>query len=73
MDGKRPAIAMAMGDPAGISPEIAARLLASPAVREAAALFIFGDLRVLEVGAKVAGVKLDIDVTAAPDPSRPTG
>jgi 4-hydroxythreonine-4-phosphate dehydrogenase len=73
MDGKKPAIAMAMGDPAGISPEIAARLLASPVVRDAAALIIFGDLRVLEAGARVAGVTLDIDVAAAPDPSRRTG
>jgi 4-hydroxythreonine-4-phosphate dehydrogenase len=69
MDGKKPAIAMAMGDPAGISPEIAARLLALPAVRDAAEVFIFGDLRVLEAGARVAGVRLDIDVASGPEPS----
>ena len=71
MDGERPKIAMAMGDPAGISPEIAAKLLGSTAVREAADLFVFGDRRVLEAGAEVAGSKLDIEVRFEPDASRP--
>ena len=64
MDGEKPRIAMAMGDPAGISPEIAAKLLATDAVRNAADLVVFGDRRVLEAGAKVAGLALDIDVVA---------
>ncbi len=71
MDGERPKIAMAMGDPAGISPEIAAKLLASTAVREAADLFVFGDRRVLEAGAEVAKSKLDIEVRSEPDAARP--
>jgi 4-hydroxythreonine-4-phosphate dehydrogenase len=64
MDGEKPVIAVAMGDPAGISPEIAAKLLASQAVRNAADLVVFGDRRVLEAGARVAGLRLDIDVEA---------
>lgn len=64
MDGEKPVIAMAMGDPAGISPEIAAKLLAADAVRNAADIVVFGDRRVLEAGAKVAGLRLDIDVEA---------
>jgi 4-hydroxythreonine-4-phosphate dehydrogenase len=67
MNGEKPRIAVAMGDPAGISPEIAAKLLASPSIREAAELVIFGDQRVLEAGAKVAGVPLDIDVVSGPE------
>jgi len=67
MNGEKPRIAVAMGDPAGISPEIAAKLLASPSIREAAELVIFGDRRVLETGAKVAGVPLDIDVVSGPE------
>jgi 4-hydroxythreonine-4-phosphate dehydrogenase len=62
MHGEKPRIAVAMGDPAGISPEIAAKLLASDAVRNAAEIVVFGDRRVLEAGAKVAGLRLDIDV-----------
>ena len=59
--GQRPLIALAMGDPAGISPELAARLIASPRVAAAARLLVIGDRRVLEYGAKAAGLMLDID------------
>ncbi len=54
--GKRPLIALAMGDPAGISPELAARLAASERARDAARLVVIGDRRVLEAGAAVAGL-----------------
>jgi 4-hydroxythreonine-4-phosphate dehydrogenase len=67
MSGEKPRIAVAMGDPAGISPELAAKLLASPAVRDEAELVIFGDRRVLEAGARVAGSALDIDVLSSAD------
>jgi 4-hydroxythreonine-4-phosphate dehydrogenase len=73
MSDRKPRIAFAMGDPAGISPEIAAKLLASSAVREAAEIIVFGDRRVLEAGAKVAGLALDIDVAANPDETGSTG
>ena len=43
-----PTIAVAMGDPAGISPELLARLLAEADIRPLAKFVIFGDARVLE-------------------------
>jgi 4-hydroxythreonine-4-phosphate dehydrogenase len=58
----RPTIAFAMGDPAGISAELAAKLLALPEVRSAARIVVFGDRRVLEEGARVAGSALDVRV-----------
>ncbi|MBD0415595.1 4-hydroxythreonine-4-phosphate dehydrogenase PdxA [Oryzicola mucosus] len=58
--GERPLIALAMGDPAGISPELAARLIASPRVAAAARLVVIGDRRILEGGAKAAGLMLGI-------------
>jgi 4-hydroxythreonine-4-phosphate dehydrogenase len=61
----KPTVAFAMGDPAGISPELAAKLIASDEFRSGADLVIFGDLRILEQGAKVAGVEVDIDVVAS--------
>jgi 4-hydroxythreonine-4-phosphate dehydrogenase len=73
MHGEKPRIAVAMGDPAGISPEIAAKLLASDAVRNAAEIVVFGDRRVLEAGAKVAGLRLDIDVVTDAADVRPGG
>src|SRR6478735_5654522 len=51
-----------MGDPAGISPELAAKLLASPELRAAARIVVFGDERILRGGADVAGVSLELDV-----------
>jgi 4-hydroxythreonine-4-phosphate dehydrogenase len=62
---RRPTIALAMGDPAGISPELAAKLLSQDDIRAAARIVIFGDRRILDGGAKVAGVALDIDTVAS--------
>jgi 4-hydroxy-L-threonine phosphate dehydrogenase PdxA len=47
----RPIIALAMGDPAGISPELTAKAIALPEIRAAAALVVIGDARVLAAGA----------------------
>ena len=71
-----PHLALAMGDAAGISPELTARVLADPAVQAAARITVFGDARVLRRGAEVAGVTLDIDTVpdgaaAQPAPGRP--
>ena len=61
LDDPRPLIALAIGDPAGISPELTAHALALDDVREAARLVVIGDRRVLEAGAKIAKVDLDIE------------
>ena len=58
----RPTIAFAMGDPAGISPELAAKVLALPEVRSAARLVVSGDRRILDEGARVAGTAVDVRV-----------
>jgi 4-hydroxythreonine-4-phosphate dehydrogenase len=63
---ERPLIALAMGDPAGISPELAARLIVSPRLAAAARLVVIGDRRILEGGARVAGLSLDIDTVGEP-------
>lgn len=60
-----PTIALAMGDPAGVSPELTAKLLADGDVRAAAKIVVFGDRRILDEGAKVAGLSLDIEVVSA--------
>ena len=56
----RPQIALAMGDPAGISPELTARLLALPEILEAIDLVVIGDARVLADGARIAKVTPDV-------------
>jgi 4-hydroxythreonine-4-phosphate dehydrogenase len=55
MTGK-PLIALAMGDPAGISPELTAKLVAQDAIRARCRLLVIGDRRVFDQGAKVGGL-----------------
>jgi 4-hydroxythreonine-4-phosphate dehydrogenase len=57
----RPRIALVCGDPAGIGPEIAARLLAEPATHEAAHVLLISDPGVIDNGSRVAGVTLAFD------------
>ncbi|HJZ44898.1 MAG TPA: 4-hydroxythreonine-4-phosphate dehydrogenase PdxA [Hyphomicrobiaceae bacterium] len=64
----KPTVALAMGDPAGISPELTARLLALEEVRAAAHLIVVGDRRVLDEGACIAKVALDVEPVAAEEP-----
>jgi 4-hydroxythreonine-4-phosphate dehydrogenase len=58
----RPIIALAMGDPAGISPELTAKVAALAEVREAVDLVIIGDARVLAAGAGIAGIGVDVEI-----------
>ncbi|MGV4791868.1 4-hydroxythreonine-4-phosphate dehydrogenase PdxA [Rhizobium sp. F40D2] len=63
----RPLIALAMGDPAGISPELTARLIAHDDVKEAARLVVIGDRRILDEGAEAAGLALDLAMATLED------
>jgi 4-hydroxythreonine-4-phosphate dehydrogenase len=60
-----------MGDPAGIGPEIAARALTRPAVRQAARCVVLGDARVMREAVRVAG--LDLAVVPVARPADATG
>ena len=51
-----PTIALAVGDPSGISPELTAKLLADDAVRAAMRCVVIGDRRVLALGERHAGL-----------------
>lgn len=59
----KPRIALAMGDAPGVSPELAAKVLSDRAARDCAATTVMGDARVLEAGARVADVPLEIEVS----------
>ena len=50
---EKPVIALAMGDPCGISPELTAKVVALEEVRKAAQVVVIGDRRVFDQGAKV--------------------
>ncbi len=55
-----PRLALVLGDPAGIGPEIMAKLLAEPANREKAALILVADPDELAEGMRIAGVELPV-------------
>lgn len=67
MPDRRPRLAHVIGCPAGIAPELSARMLADPAVRDSAKIIAIGDARVLAYGARVAGVSPDVRVIGAED------
>jgi 4-hydroxythreonine-4-phosphate dehydrogenase len=62
---RRPILLVTMGDPAGIGPEIVARVLAIPALRRHARLVPVGDPEVLERAARKARVPLRLRETEA--------
>lgn len=57
-----PRLALVMGDPAGIGPELFVRLLAEPEIRRSAAIIGIGDARVLARGAEQAGIEPEIAI-----------
>jgi 4-hydroxy-L-threonine phosphate dehydrogenase PdxA len=55
----KPLIGLMLGDVTGIGPELVVKLLSTPAAREMANVVIIGDERVLELGMKDAGTRID--------------
>jgi 4-hydroxythreonine-4-phosphate dehydrogenase len=64
---KKPIIAVPIGDPAGVGPEIVAKSIASDAVFEAADCVIVGDRTIVENAIKI--VKADLQVKVITDPA----
>jgi 4-hydroxy-L-threonine phosphate dehydrogenase PdxA len=59
--GRRPSIALFTGDPAGISPELIAKLLADGTAQQAADILLIGSRAVVAEGARSAKVEFDFD------------
>lgn len=62
-----PRLALLLGDPCGIGPEIVARLLAGKSGRHPPGIVVIADGWLLEWGEQVAGVALDLPHCPAPD------
>lgn len=63
---KRPLIAVPIGDPAGVGPEIVAKSVASKEVSDAADCIIIGDKAIMENAVEIVDAKLDIHVITEP-------
>jgi 4-phospho-D-threonate 3-dehydrogenase / 4-phospho-D-erythronate 3-dehydrogenase len=59
-------IAITMGDPAGIGPEVTVQALADPQLAALAHWVVVGDARVLEMVERITGVKLAAEVRDVP-------
>lgn len=64
---QRPLLAVTMGDPAGIGPEIAVRALLSPEVRATARCFVIGDARIMQQALGFCGLTATINRIAGPE------
>ena len=62
-----PLIAVTMGDPAGIGPEIVARTFADPGFREGNRALVVGDPVILERAAKLLGLPLRVNEISEPE------
>ncbi|MGI6039472.1 MAG: 4-hydroxythreonine-4-phosphate dehydrogenase PdxA [Clostridiales bacterium] len=63
---RKPLIAIPMGDPAGIGPEIAVKALLEQQTSEVADCFIVGDTRCLSDSARLSGLKADFHTIQSP-------
>ena len=61
---KKPVIALTLGDPAGIGPELIARLLARSETLAQANVVLVGDAWLWEDGQRIAGVRIGCDPVA---------
>ncbi len=63
----KPLIAVTMGDPAGVGPEIVAKALAAEQVVKAADCVVIGDKKVMENAANITGAGLRVRVIGSPE------
>lgn len=64
---KKPLIAVPIGDPAGVGPEITAKAVASEKVFDAADCIIVGDRTIMENAIRITGVDLAVHVVQEPE------
>src|SRR5438477_11127716 len=67
MNDSRPILALTIGDPAGIGPEITAKALAGPGITGHLRPLVIGDAGVMEAVIRGAGLELEIRRVESPD------
>lgn len=66
----RPIIALTLGDPAGVGPEILVRALADPRVERVARCLVYGDARVVRKAVRESGLNLVVQAIRQGDEAR---
>lgn len=62
----RPVVAVTMGDPAGVGPEVVVKALTSAAVRAMCRPIVIGDAARLRLAAELCGITVDVRVVDSP-------
>lgn len=62
----KPVIAVPIGDPAGIGPEITAKALSDPAVQEKAVCVAIGDCKIMENAIRITGSDIELHLIDVP-------
>ncbi len=70
MTEKKPVLAVTMGDPAGVGPEITVKALLAPEVREFSRTFVIGDAAVLQQALGFCGLTARLNRIAKPAEAR---
>ncbi len=65
-----PLVAVTMGDPAGIGPEIIAKTFADPGFREQNRALVVGDATIMERAVRLLGLGVRVNVVAGPGEAR---
>jgi 4-phospho-D-threonate 3-dehydrogenase / 4-phospho-D-erythronate 3-dehydrogenase len=68
---QKPIIAVTMGDPSGVGPELVAAALAAPEIASICKPLVLGDRRAMQRGIEVAGVPLSLETVPGMPPADP--
>ena len=66
----KPIIAITMGDPSGVGPEVIVKSFKDEAIYENSSLFVIGDRKMLERAIEVTEVKLDVRSISKPEEAK---
>jgi 4-hydroxythreonine-4-phosphate dehydrogenase len=69
MAAKRPRIAITMGDPSGVGPEVIVKSLNDETIYEKCRPFVIGDLKILKKALEVTNIHLDLNGITEPEES----
>jgi 4-hydroxythreonine-4-phosphate dehydrogenase len=70
---RRPAVALTLGDPAGVGPELVAKLVARGDLMRLADVVVVGDRWLWEEGQRIAGIAARLDEAASVEDARASG
>lgn len=70
MSANKPSIAITMGDPSGVGPEVIVKSLNDETIYEKCCPFVIGDLKILKRALEVTKIQLDLNRITQPEESK---